>query len=59
MRLATDPSQYARGGTNRFDGGLRAPTPRGRPRQAFGGNQINATKWQTNENQTTKEPAEL
>ena len=34
-------------------------TPRRSPRQAFGGNSINATRWQTNNNQNTKEPAEL
>jgi Integrase core domain len=31
------PSEYARNGTNRFDGAARPPNPRRLPQQAFGG----------------------
>ena len=53
------PNQYAQELANQFDGAARPQTPRRSPRQAFRGELINATRWRTNKNQNTKEPAEL
>ena len=54
------PNEYAERKTNRFDGGCAPPNPA--PLAAAGVREelmSNATRWQTNEKQNTKEPAEL
>jgi putative transposase len=54
------PSEYARRRTNWFDGSCAPPNPA--PLAAAGvrgGTQKQRTRWQTNETQNTKEPAEL
>ena len=53
------PSEYAGRKTNRFDGGCAPPNPAPLAAASVRGKlQINATKWQINENQNIKEPAE-
>jgi putative transposase len=54
------PSEYARSRTNRFDGGCAPPNPAPLAAAGVRGElRINATRWPTNENQNTNEPAEL
>jgi hypothetical protein len=53
-------SDYAERKTNRFDGGYAPPNPAPLAAAGVRGKlRINATKWQTNENQSIKQPAEL
>ena len=54
------PNEYACRRTNRFDGGCAPPNPAPLAAAGVRGElRINATRWQTNKNQNTKEPAEL
>ena len=53
------PNQYAQALTNQFEWGLRAPNPASLAAAGVRGELIKATRWRTNENQNTKEPAEL
>jgi putative transposase len=54
------PSEYARSRTNQFDGGCAPPNPAPLAAAGVRGElRINATRWQTNENQNTNEPVEL
>jgi hypothetical protein len=52
--------RIAQAGTNRFDGGCAPLNPAPLAAASVRGElRIAATKWQTNENHNTKEPAEL
>ncbi len=54
------PNEYAYRKTNRFDGGCAPPNPAPLAAAGVRGElRINATKWQINEKQNIKEPAEL
>jgi hypothetical protein len=53
------PNQYAQELANQFDGGCAPPNPAPLAAAGVRGELINATRWQTNKNQNTKEPAEL
>jgi putative transposase len=53
------PNQYAQELANQFDGGCAPPNPAPLAAAGVRGELINATRWQTNNNQSTKEPAEL
>ncbi|MGB7838215.1 MAG: integrase core domain-containing protein [Terrimicrobiaceae bacterium] len=53
------PSEYAGSRTNRFDGGCAPPNPAPLAAAGVRGELIKATRWQTNKNPNTKEPAEL
>ena len=53
------PNEYAGRRTNRFDGGCAPPNPAPLAAAGVRGELSNATRWQTNENQDTNEPAEL
>ena len=54
------PNEYAGAKTNRSDGGSAPPNPAPLAAAGVRGElRINATKWQINEKQNTKEPAEL
>src|SRR6476660_6723357 len=54
------PNEYAERKTNRFDGGCAPPNPAPLAAAGVRGELMSsATRWQTNEKQNTKEPAEL
>ena len=54
------PSDFAERKTNRIDGGCAPPNPGPLAVAGVRGElRINATKWQINEKQNIKEPAEL
>ncbi|CEF48972.1 unnamed protein product [uncultured bacterium] len=53
------PNQYAQELANQFDGGYAPPNPAPLAAAGVRGELIKATRWRTNENQNTKESAEL
>lgn len=53
------PNQYAQELANQFDGGCAPPNPAPLAAAGVRGELINATRWRTDKNQNTKEPAEL
>ena len=60
LRGYQTPSEYVRRKTNRLVGDCAPPNPAPLAVAGVrGGTRINVTRWQTNENQNTKESAEL